>query len=61
MRKNHIFLSLFVLIGCVISTISAQTPAAPAVKIIQGDITSISSNKIVLQTKYGSMYVGLTD
>lgn len=66
MRKNNIFLSFFVLFGCLFTTVSAQTPTAtpavsPAIKIVQGDVTSIGGGKIVLQTKDGSIDVGLTE
>lgn len=65
MRKNYIFLSFFVLFGCLINTVSAQipaaTPAAAAVKFVQGDVTSIGAGKIVLQTKDGSIDVELSD
>ena len=66
MRNKNIILSFFLLIGCLASTIAAQTPTAtpaisPANKILQGDIVSIGGGKIVLQTKDGSIDVALTD
>ncbi len=64
MRKKNIFLSFFVLLGCLINTVSAQsptTPAATAVKFVQGDVTSIGGGKIVLQTKDGSIDVELSE
>ncbi|MDQ3320883.1 MAG: hypothetical protein M3525_00280 [Acidobacteriota bacterium] len=60
MRKI-IILNLFVLLASLSVVVSAQTPNAPAVKIVQGEVGSIGANKIVLQTKDGSMEVGLTD
>lgn len=65
MQKKYLFLSLFILLGCFADIITAQTPtatpAAAAVKFVQGDITSMSGGKIVLQTKDGSIDVDLTD
>ncbi|HXG83845.1 MAG TPA: hypothetical protein VNI84_07445 [Pyrinomonadaceae bacterium] len=64
MRKQYILLSLFVLIGSFGGAVSAQTPAASpaatASRLIQGEVSSIAADKIVLQTKDGSVEVALT-
>ncbi len=61
MRKKILILSLFVLFGSLSAAVQAQTPSAPTVKLVQGEVSSIGANKIVLKTKDGSMEVGLTD
>jgi len=69
MRKTFILLSIFVLSGSLAGTVAAQTPttgttpaASSPVKLglIQGDVSTINSEKIVLQTKDGEMQVTLS-
>ncbi|MDQ6785786.1 MAG: hypothetical protein M3033_03065 [Acidobacteriota bacterium] len=68
MRKINFLLSLFVLTASLFGTIAAQTPPSqtPAanstvkLSLIQGEVSSINADKIVLQTKDGSMDVSLS-
>jgi ribosomal protein L24 len=61
MRKI-LFLSFFLAIfGSVISSVSAQTEAAVKPSLISGDVTSISAEKISLQTANGAADFALSD
>jgi hypothetical protein len=61
MRKI-LFLSFFLaLFGGIVSSVSAQTEGAIKSSLISGEVTSVSSEKIVLQTKDGSLDAILSD
>jgi len=61
MRKI-LFLSFFLAIfGSVVSSVSAQTEAAVKPSLISGDVTSISVEKISLQTANGAADYALSD
>jgi hypothetical protein len=61
MRKTLFLLVLFVLVGSIFSSVQAQTTnVSPKPSVISGDVASVSSDKIVLQTKDGSMDVVLS-
>ncbi|HXH70546.1 MAG TPA: hypothetical protein VNI60_09475 [Pyrinomonadaceae bacterium] len=61
MRKTLFLLTLFVLIGSVISSVRAQNAdAGVKPSVITGEVVSTSSDKIVLQTKDGGMDVVLS-
>ena len=61
MRKI-LFLSFFLaLFGSLVSTVSAQTEAAIKPSLISGDVTSISADKIALQTANGAADFVLSD
>jgi len=68
MRKINILFSLFVLITGLSTAITAQTPTQPSaagstvkLSLIQGDVSAINADKIVIQTKDGSMDVALSN
>jgi ribosomal protein L24 len=63
MRQKLILLALFVFLTGAISSVYAQTSDGAAVKasLVQGDVSSVSAGKIVLQTKDGAVDVALTD
>jgi len=61
MRKTLFLLTLFVLIGSVFSSVHAQnTDAGLKPSVVTGEVVSASIDKIVLQTKDGSMDVVLS-
>jgi hypothetical protein len=61
MRQNILLLSLSLILG-LISMISAQTPEAKVkLSLAKGDVISINSGKIVLQTESGTVDVPLTE
>lgn len=61
MRKI-LFLSFFIaLFGGIISSVSAQTEGAIKPSLISGEVTSVSVDKIVLQTKDGLLDALLSD
>lgn len=61
MRKILFLLTLFVLAGSVFSSVRAQTVDAGAKpSVVTGEVISTSGDKIVLQTKDGSMNVMLS-
>lgn len=61
MRKI-LFLSFFIaLFGGIVSGVSAQTEGAIKPSLISGEVTSVSTEKIVLQTKDGSIDALLSD
>jgi hypothetical protein len=61
MRKSLFLLTLFVLVGSIFSSVRAQTTDVGAKpSVVAGEVASISSSKIVLQTKDGSMDVVLS-
>jgi hypothetical protein len=61
MRKSLFLLTLLVLVGSIFSSVQAQTTGvSPKPSVISGDVTSVSSDKIVLQTKDGSMDIVLS-
>lgn len=61
MRKTLFLLTIFVLIGSIFSSVQAQTPDAGAKpSVVSGEVVSVGSDKIVLQTKDGSMDVVLS-
>lgn len=59
MRQKFIWLTLLVLLAGVSSTVRAQEGIKPS--LLMGDVISVSSSKIVLQTKEGAVDVVLTD
>ncbi len=69
MRKTYILFGLFILLASFSGTIAAQTPTtAPntsetkvKLNLATGDVSSIDSGKIVLQTKDGAVDVILSD
>jgi hypothetical protein len=61
MRKI-LFLSFFIaLFGGIVSSVSAQTESAIKSSLISGEVISVSTEKIVLQTKDGSLDAILSD
>ncbi|MGC2237313.1 MAG: hypothetical protein WA584_14210 [Pyrinomonadaceae bacterium] len=61
MRKI-LFLSFFIaLFGGIVSNVSAQTEGAIKSSLISGEVTSVSAEKIVLQTKDGLLDAILSD
>lgn len=62
MRQKIISLALFVFLTSLSLNILAQTTdTAIKPSVIAGDVTSLTANKIVLQTKDGAVEVGLSD
>jgi hypothetical protein len=61
MRKTLFLLTLFVLIGSAFSSVHAQnTDAGMKPSVVTGEVVSAATDKIVLQTKDGSMDVVLS-
>jgi len=60
-RKTLFLLTLFILVGSLFSSVPAQTIDAGAKpSVVSGEVASVSSDKIVLQTKDGAMNVVLS-
>ncbi len=61
MRKTLFLLTLVVLVGSLFSSVPAQTIDAGAKpSVVSGEVTSVDSDKIVLQTKDGAMNIVLS-
>ena len=61
MSKTNYLFGMFLLLGSLVSFVAAQTPAPAKYDFAAGEVDSISSNRIVVKTKDGSLDAVLTD